>query len=81
MDALDLGPPIATLRTLGALSKDSTSAVHNQDSTTPTSTRSAVTCFGSDDPVLQGVLSMRDAQKAINMYSPLLSLKSADVLC
>ncbi|RDW62413.1 hypothetical protein BP6252_11846 [Coleophoma cylindrospora] len=83
MDSIDLGPPIATLRSLGALSKESAppsdshlNGLHNRASLNNNS-RSM-----SYDPISRGILSSRDAQKAINIFfdhchphAPLLSEK------
>ncbi|PVH83619.1 hypothetical protein DL98DRAFT_652429 [Cadophora sp. DSE1049] len=62
MDDIDLGPPIATLRSLGALSNDGgspeSSRIVTQD----------IERSNSWDPVSRGVLSDRDARKAVNIY-------------
>lgn len=69
MDTLDLGPPIATLRSLGALTKDGpTSGSHVRDSSLPTSSNGVHRHFPCD-PVSRGVLSIREAQRAIDMYT------------
>lgn len=60
MDGIDLGPPIATLRSLKVL------ATHGDihDTNTPTLKRKSLSSF---DPVRQGLLTVKDAQKAIDM--------------
>lgn len=69
MDTLDLGPPIATLRSLGALTKDGpTSGSQVRDSNLRTSSNAA-NRYSSCDPVSRGVLSIHEAQRAINMYT------------
>lgn len=67
MDKLNLDAPIATLRSLGALTKDvpSSERVSHDSVVSPLlreNSRSAL-C----DPVTRGILSIHDAQKAINM--------------
>lgn len=67
MDKLNLDAPIATLRSLGALTKDGppSERVCHDSVVSPLlreNSRSAV-C----DPVTRGILSIHDAQKAINM--------------
>ena len=56
MDTLDLGPPTETLRTLGALSKAQAQAPP------------ALQPHSKYDPVLHGVVSAHDAQKAFNIF-------------
>jgi hypothetical protein len=69
MDTLDLGPPIATLRSLGALTKvGPTSGSQVRDSSLRTSSNGA-NRYSSCDPVSRGVLSIHEAQRAINMYT------------
>ncbi|KAJ5987442.1 hypothetical protein N7451_011807 [Penicillium sp. IBT 35674x] len=61
MDGIDLGPPIATLRSLKVL------ATHGDihDPNTPTPKRKRLSSF---DPVRQGLLTVNDAQKAIDIF-------------
>lgn len=61
MDAIDLGAPIATLRSLGALSKDGGSPESSR--VVPRDIERSYSC----DPVARGVLSDGDARKAVNM--------------
>lgn len=67
MDTLDLEPPIATLRSLGALSKDGVSteppSLETEHRLKPMGVQRANSC----DPISNGILSSEDAQKAINM--------------
>ena len=65
MESLDLGPPIATLRSLGALSKKGTSPGSHID---PESRTIRAKNHPSYDPVSRGILSMDDAERAIRMY-------------
>lgn len=67
MDTVDLGTPIATLRSLGALAKDGVpSGSHVQDSSIRASLPSTEH-YAPFDPVARGLLSIYDAQRAINM--------------
>lgn len=69
MDTLDLGPPIATLRSLGALTKGGpTLGSQVRDSNLRTSSNVA-NRYPSCDPVSRGVLSIHEAQRVINMYT------------
>ena len=61
MDAIDLGAPIATLRSLGALSNDGGSPESSR--IVPKDIERSNTC----DPVARGVLSSHDSKKAVNM--------------
>lgn len=62
MDKIDLGPPIATLRSLRALAKEDSLSI------APTSNpRTSKKHHDSYDPVLKGILSFEDAQRAIDM--------------
>lgn len=60
MDTLDLGPPIATLRSLGDLSTNK-AVLDTQES--PATSHSI---YSTIDPISRGVLSVDDAQAAIN---------------
>jgi hypothetical protein len=61
MDGIDLGPPIATLRSLRALANDESGFVSNA----PTA---KARYHGIFHPISQGLLSIDDAQRAIHMY-------------
>ena len=61
MDGIDLGPPIATLRSLKVLATHGD--LHDQHKPAPKRNR-----LFSFDPVRQGLLGVKDAQKAIDMY-------------
>lgn len=60
IDAIDLGPPIATLRSLRELAKDESIPSLNPVSRIKHGR-------GPFDPISQGILSMDDAQAAIDM--------------
>ena len=67
MDGLDLEAPIATLRSLAALSKDTApSASQFLDSNDGTSTNSGAH-YSKYDPISRGILTVYDAQRAIQM--------------
>lgn len=61
MDGIDLGPPIATLRSLKALA--SHGDTHDPNTPAPRGNR-----LFSFNPVRLGLLTVRDAQKTIDMY-------------
>lgn len=61
MDGIDLGPPIATLRSLKALTKYGDML----DSHIPTPERNGLCTF---DPIQRGIMTVKDAQQAIDMY-------------
>lgn len=60
MDTLDLGPPIATLRSLGDL------YTNKAVLTTQESPAKSYSIHSTIDPISRGVLSVDDAQKAFN---------------
>jgi hypothetical protein len=61
LNGIDLGPPIATLRSLRALAEEDT-VYDGANSKTQTN------CRDEFDPTLQGLLSSDDVQRAIDMY-------------
>ncbi|KAH8698691.1 hypothetical protein BGW36DRAFT_149806 [Talaromyces proteolyticus] len=64
MDGIDLGPPIATLRSLGALSKDEP----NSNSNLQTARTKQAPYNSIYDPVSRGVLTIHEAQRAISIF-------------
>ena len=69
MDKLDLGPPIATLRSLGALSKGGPSTECFLDRPNLQAPTDRVDSYHFCDPVSRGVLSDIEAERALAMYS------------
>jgi hypothetical protein len=65
MDSLDIGAPIATLRSMQALSPDHSKSPADSHIF---SIKNRGTANSLYDPVSQGVLSVQDSQRAINMY-------------
>lgn len=68
MDTLDLGPPIATLRSLGALSKGGPSTESFRDRPILQAPTDRGGSYRFCDPVSRGVLSDIEADRALNMY-------------
>lgn len=67
MDTLDLGPPISTLRSLGALSPDATYSDFKDIANCARSNSNVTERSHSYDPIQRGVLSANDAQRAVGM--------------
>lgn len=61
MDGIDLGAPIATLRSLGAMATDESKTEYQ-----PTSLAKPIFA-NTFDPISQGLLSVHESQRAIDM--------------
>ncbi|KZF19673.1 hypothetical protein L228DRAFT_285614 [Xylona heveae TC161] len=68
MDGIGLGPPIATLRSLGALSKDEGRLSSHSPELKSKGTPNVLNRYTACDPVARGVLSVHDAQRAIHIF-------------
>lgn len=67
MEKLDLGPPIETLRSLGALTKEDGHCVSSMTDANTQPASVSVTHYNHYDPISRGILSLEEAHRTIQM--------------
>ncbi|KIW16284.1 hypothetical protein PV08_06335 [Exophiala spinifera] len=68
IDAVDLGPPISTLRSLGAMHGYPRAHELDSDVATTARSRESTAQYGPFDPISNGILTMNEASRAIDVF-------------